>query len=445
MTKKTMGTFMAALRKANGLTQQQVAERLNVSNKTISKWECDDGYPEITMLPAIAELYSVTVDELLKGERIIKETIDKTEMDAKAQKQAAYLFNSASSKFSTLSIISIVIGVSALIFSMLFQNSVIGIILVMLLTVTAIIMEVIAFMNYKSVLNNSSNLIDNNTVIQGYKNIRNYSVAIFTLSATIILTTLLLGTGYSYFPLFCLSAIFASIFAFVLYGIIGKNIPSEEVKNQEYISYKAKMRKTIAISAVLTIMLVYGLQIAIQYIECKQPEVFDFKSDVYSYESENCPQTDYDKFKDHLLNNKTLYCAFDDNDDCYLDLVELELKSENAEGEKDDKVYYSITLDECGAETMEFETKEQKDEFIKNNAITINSHDYISQLSYDQKVLSFDDENLKLETTLTQINWYRIFSKDIILLNTLAAGAIIIAYIILGTVLCYRKKKTLIK
>lgn len=442
MTKKTMGAFMAALRKANGFTQQQVAERLNVSNKTISKWECDDGYPEITILPAIAELYGITVDELLKGERIIKETVDETEIDAKAQKQAAYLFNSSSNKFSTLSIISIVIGVSALIFSMLFQNSVVGIILVMLLTVTAIIMEVIAFMNYKSVLNNSSNLIDNSTVIKGYKNIRNYSVAIFTLSTTVILTTLLFVTGYSYFPLFCLSAIFASIFAFVLYKIIGKIIPSEGVKNQEYISYKAKMQKRIAVLAVLSIVLVYGLQITIQYIGCKQPEVFDFKSDVYSYESENCPQTDYDKFKDHLLNNKTLYFAFDDGD--YLDLIELELKSESAEGEKDDKVYYSITLDEYGPETMKFETKEQKDEFIKNNVITMNLYDYISQLEYNQKVLSFDDENLKLETTLTQINWYHIFSMDIIL-SILAAGAIIIAYIILCTVLCYRKKKTLIK
>ena len=36
MEKKTMGSFMAALRKANGLTQQQVADKLNVSNKTIS-------------------------------------------------------------------------------------------------------------------------------------------------------------------------------------------------------------------------------------------------------------------------------------------------------------------------------------------------------------------------------------------------------------------------
>ena len=42
-----MGAFLAALRKANGYTQQEVADKLNVSNKTVSKWECDDGCPEI--------------------------------------------------------------------------------------------------------------------------------------------------------------------------------------------------------------------------------------------------------------------------------------------------------------------------------------------------------------------------------------------------------------
>lgn len=72
MEKKTMGFFMAALRKANGLTQQQVADKLNVSDKTVSKWECNEGYPEISMLPVIAELYSVSVDELLHGEKMAK-------------------------------------------------------------------------------------------------------------------------------------------------------------------------------------------------------------------------------------------------------------------------------------------------------------------------------------------------------------------------------------
>ena len=57
MDKKSMGTFLTDLRKEKGLTQQEVAEKLNVSNKTISKWERDEGYPEITMLLEIAKFY----------------------------------------------------------------------------------------------------------------------------------------------------------------------------------------------------------------------------------------------------------------------------------------------------------------------------------------------------------------------------------------------------
>lgn len=69
MTKQTIGEFMATLRKANGYTQQEVAEKLNVSNRTLSSWETDRTLPDVLMLPAIADLYNVSVDELLRGER----------------------------------------------------------------------------------------------------------------------------------------------------------------------------------------------------------------------------------------------------------------------------------------------------------------------------------------------------------------------------------------
>lgn len=69
MAKQTTGEFMATLRKANGYTQQYVAEQLNISNRTLSSWETDRTLPDVLMLPAIADLYGVTVDELLRGER----------------------------------------------------------------------------------------------------------------------------------------------------------------------------------------------------------------------------------------------------------------------------------------------------------------------------------------------------------------------------------------
>ena len=59
------GSYLAALRRAKGLTQQETAEELGVSNKTISKWESGGGFPDITVLPALAEFYGVSVDYLV--------------------------------------------------------------------------------------------------------------------------------------------------------------------------------------------------------------------------------------------------------------------------------------------------------------------------------------------------------------------------------------------
>lgn len=64
------GAYLAMLRRAKGMTQQEAAEQLNISNKTVSKWESGGGFPDITVLPALAELYGVTADDILAGETL---------------------------------------------------------------------------------------------------------------------------------------------------------------------------------------------------------------------------------------------------------------------------------------------------------------------------------------------------------------------------------------
>lgn len=69
MDKISMGEFMARLRRESGMTQRELADRLDVSDKSISRWERDEGAPDLSLIPKIADIFGVTSDELLRGER----------------------------------------------------------------------------------------------------------------------------------------------------------------------------------------------------------------------------------------------------------------------------------------------------------------------------------------------------------------------------------------
>lgn len=101
MEKKTIGQFIAVLRKANGMTQQELADKLNVSNKAVSRWERDESAPDITLIPALAEVLGVTCDELLKGERITY-TQQSEKKEVKVEKQVRALIMRQVSKYRTI-------------------------------------------------------------------------------------------------------------------------------------------------------------------------------------------------------------------------------------------------------------------------------------------------------------------------------------------------------
>lgn len=65
MDSKSIGNTIAALRKKRGLTQSELAEKLNVSNKAVSKWENGQGYPDISLFPALSSLFGVSIDYLM--------------------------------------------------------------------------------------------------------------------------------------------------------------------------------------------------------------------------------------------------------------------------------------------------------------------------------------------------------------------------------------------
>ncbi|MBQ7084868.1 MAG: helix-turn-helix transcriptional regulator, partial [Anaerotignum sp.] len=59
------------LRKSRGLTQEELAEMLYVSRTAVSKWESGRGYPSIDSLKEISRFFSVTIDDLLSGEKLL--------------------------------------------------------------------------------------------------------------------------------------------------------------------------------------------------------------------------------------------------------------------------------------------------------------------------------------------------------------------------------------
>lgn len=67
MNQYVTGTVIKALREKSGLTQAELAEKLAVSDKTVSKWETAKGYPDISLLEPIAKVFGITITELLSG------------------------------------------------------------------------------------------------------------------------------------------------------------------------------------------------------------------------------------------------------------------------------------------------------------------------------------------------------------------------------------------
>ena len=72
-----IGKFIAALRKEKSLTQEQLGEKLGVTNKTSSRWENGNYMPDVEMLSLLSEEFGVSINELISGERLLTEEFKK--------------------------------------------------------------------------------------------------------------------------------------------------------------------------------------------------------------------------------------------------------------------------------------------------------------------------------------------------------------------------------
>ena len=66
MSKKTLGMMIASLRKEKRMTQIELAEKMGVTDKAVSKWERDLACPDVSTLPKLAEVFDISVDELMQ-------------------------------------------------------------------------------------------------------------------------------------------------------------------------------------------------------------------------------------------------------------------------------------------------------------------------------------------------------------------------------------------
>ena len=83
MANKSMGEFISTLRKEKGMTQKELADLLNITDKAVSKWERDIACPDTQTIPKLAEILGVSVEELMNAKT----------MPATGHKGAGFLIN----------------------------------------------------------------------------------------------------------------------------------------------------------------------------------------------------------------------------------------------------------------------------------------------------------------------------------------------------------------
>lgn len=81
MKKQTFGGMISSLRKEKGMTQLELAEKMGVTDKAVSKWERDLSFPDINSIPKLAEVFEVSIDELMQVKSETKDNIAKNKAE----------------------------------------------------------------------------------------------------------------------------------------------------------------------------------------------------------------------------------------------------------------------------------------------------------------------------------------------------------------------------
>lgn len=447
MEKKTMGSFMAALRKANGLTQQQVADKLNVSNKTVSKWECNEGYPEISMLPVIAELYSVSVDELLRGEKMTKAFYEE-KSDVKSAERIKFLIEKAIVKFTNNSIVSIVLSGVALIMAyiicdIIYNYNVLwfGYAIILVLCAVSIAVSLIAFNNFVSGLR-SEYIAEKEIVEKNIQKCIKYITCIaFLLVVTLegLILDILMGAPSFLSVALPATSVIGCVIAYFVRSFLYKKFDiAEKGLSLEQKCYRKKHIKTTAIILVIVVLVSFILPFIFAWQETSTHTIYSFPDGIgYQYDNEEEAEREYYKLKGYVTGEKTLYNITDEDfsdetEEYILYVVPLQDKFEYDNGG-----YNKTSTELKDEEILYFKTAEEVEKFKNENVL-----DDENEYNAAQRNLIFDDETLSISYQLQKDN---IFSSvgDILPIFIIIGSCAFIIVFIVSVVIYFKKKKSL--
>ena len=432
---------------ANGLTQQHVADKLNVSNKTVSKWECNDGYPEISMLPVIAELYCVSVDELLRGERLSK-VISEEKADVKSAERIKFLIENAIVKFTNSAIVSIVLSSVALIMAyiicdIIYNYNVLwfGYAIILILCAVSIAVTMIAFNNFISGLR-SEYVTEKETVERNIQKCIKYITCIsFLVVVTLeglILDILMEAPSYLFAALpatsvvGCVIAYFVRLFLYKKFDIAEKEISPE----QKY--YRKKHIKITAIILVIAVLVSFLLPLILVWHETSAHTIYSYPDGVdYQYDSEEEAEREYYKLKAYVTGEKNLYSVTyedysEETGEYILYVVELQDKFEYDEGG-----YNKISTELKEEEILHFKTEEEAEKFKCENVL-----DDENEYNAAQRNLIFDDDTLSISYQMQNANIFNSVG-DILPIFIITGYCSSVVISVVSVIIYFRKKRSL--
>lgn len=443
MEKKTIGAFLSALRKANGMTQQEVADKLNVSNKTVSKWERDEGCPEIMMLPALAELYSVTVDEILRGERIVKEY--EQQKNSKSQERIKYLIERATVKFTDCSIASTVLGAAALLLVYTVGEIIsydyiwLGYVIALLLLASSVTVILIAFNNLISGLKGTGDEAGNEceeVIKKAIKYITAVSFLTFVTLAGLVACFVFDGPDFMLVVL-SLAAMAGAFFSIYIRSLIYKkyNIEDDSL-TQAQRQYRKKHIKVSAIILAVIIVSSVLLPFICSWVETSSYAIFSFPDGVgYQYETEQEAEREYYKLKDFVTGERVMYTVIS-GDEYHIDengKYSLTVEKLGYIYDKKENSYSNVGNNLFLQETLYFDTLEAAEKF-KEESVIEDLH------IAEQRNILFDDESLSVSYQ-THSDTFLNGVSDIMPAFIITGGGISFIVILISAAVYFSNKK----